>query len=153
MAFGVLGAIAIAPPVIAYPRETATSSMPTRADRALLYETLTAPPVDAARSRPIRSTRSSLNPNLRDRMPRIDLDIITFETGSWEVTPQEAAKLAAIAQAIRRAIEQNPNEVYLIEGHTDAVGDEVDNLSLSDRRAEAVRDRAHRAVRRFRRKT
>jgi outer membrane protein OmpA-like peptidoglycan-associated protein len=34
--------------------------------------------------------------------------------------------------------EANPNEVFLIEGHTDAVGTEEDNISLSDRRAEAV---------------
>ena len=33
---------------------------------------------------------------------------------------------------------QNPGEVFLIEGHTDAVGSDVDNLSLSDRRAESV---------------
>ena len=32
----------------------------------------------------------------------------------------------------------NPDEVFLVEGHTDAVGTEEDNLSLSDRRAEAV---------------
>jgi flagellar motor protein MotB len=38
----------------------------------------------------------------------------------------------------RRVIADNPNEVFLIEGHTDAVGAEEDNLSLSDRRAEAV---------------
>ena len=35
-------------------------------------------------------------------------------------------------------IEQNPREVFLIEGHTDAVGPDDDNLSLSDRRAESV---------------
>jgi flagellar motor protein MotB len=29
-------------------------------------------------------------------------------------------------------------EVFLIEGYTDAVGSDVDNLSLSDRRAESV---------------
>ena len=28
--------------------------------------------------------------------------------------------------------------MFLIEGHTDAVGSDVDNLSLSDRRAESV---------------
>jgi hypothetical protein len=35
---------------------------------------------------------------------------------------------------------QNPGEVFLIEGHTDAVGSDIDNLSLSDRRAQAVAD-------------
>jgi len=35
-------------------------------------------------------------------------------------------------------LDWQPNEVFLIEGHTDAVGSEEDNLSLSDRRAEAV---------------
>ena len=35
-------------------------------------------------------------------------------------------------------MQQNPREVFLIEGHTDAVGTDVDNLSLSDRRAELV---------------
>ena len=50
----------------------------------------------------------------------------------------DTVSLSPIAQAMLKAIEANPNEVYLIEGHTDAVGDETDNLSLSDRRAEAV---------------
>ena len=35
-------------------------------------------------------------------------------------------------------IARNPNEVFLIEGHTDATGNDVDNLSLSDRRAGSV---------------
>ncbi|MEZ5788068.1 MAG: OmpA family protein [Xanthobacteraceae bacterium] len=43
-----------------------------------------------------------------------------------------------IADGLNRAIERNPQEVFLIEGHTDAVGSDVDNLSLSDRRAESV---------------
>jgi outer membrane protein OmpA-like peptidoglycan-associated protein len=47
-------------------------------------------------------------------------------------------RLAAIANGLNRAIEQNPREVFLIEGHTDAVGTDIDNLSLSDRRAESV---------------
>ena len=37
-----------------------------------------------------------------------------------------------------RVIDRNPNEVFMIEGYTDAVGSGEDNLSLSDRRAESV---------------
>lgn len=75
---------------------------------------------------------------LRDRMPRVDIDSVTFESGSWELTPDQIDKLAAIADGINRAIAANPSEVFLIEGHTDAVGTDEDNLSLSDRRAETV---------------
>ena len=35
-------------------------------------------------------------------------------------------------------IEESPGEVFLIEGHTDAVGDATYNLALSDRRAETL---------------
>ncbi|MPZ55611.1 MAG: OmpA family protein [Rhizobiales bacterium] len=128
--------VRLPPPVIRIPRERyivdAESAPP-----ALLYETLTAPPVEnIERAYALDEIRYSAG--LRDRMPRIDIDTITFQTGSWEVTPDQAARLEPIAQAIQKAIKQNPNEVFLIEGHTDAVGDPVDNLSLSDRRAESV---------------
>ena len=39
---------------------------------------------------------------------------------------------------MNRAIQDNPREVFLIEGFTDAVGSDIDNLSLSDRRAQSV---------------
>jgi flagellar motor protein MotB len=78
-----------------------------------------------------------------------------METGSWEVSPDQIDRLAVIADGTNRAIAANPSEVFLIEGHTDAVGSQVDNLSLSDRRAESValvRDtpHGHPAVRSFR---
>jgi len=75
---------------------------------------------------------------LRERMPRIDLNTVNFDTGSWELTVSQIEKLAALAESLNRAIDRNPREVFLIEGHTDAVGNDVDNLSLSDRRAESV---------------
>ena len=78
------------------------------------------------------------NAPLRARMPSVDIDTIIFESGSWEVSPDQGNRLSVIAGSINRGIETNPSEVFLIEGHTDAVGNEVDNLSLSDRRAEAV---------------
>src|SRR5665213_980104 len=70
-------------------------------------------------------------------MPRVDLDV-NFDTGSWQLTPDQVASLSAIVQGLNRAIDRNPREVFLIEGHTDAVGSAEDNLSLSDRRAESI---------------
>jgi OOP family OmpA-OmpF porin len=107
------------------------------ADPALIYDTLMAPPVEVL-DRDYSLDEIRYNVALRDRMPRIDIDTVTFDTGSWEVTPDQAQRLQFIADGIQRAIQQNPNEVFLIEGHTDAVGSDVDNLSLSDRRAESV---------------
>ncbi len=78
------------------------------------------------------------SPSVRMLMPSIDLSSINFETGSWEIPPDQAAKLQVIADGLNRAIQRNPREVFLIEGHTDAVGNDVDNLSLSDRRAESA---------------
>lgn len=107
------------------------------ADRVLVYETLIAPPVDRHdRAYSLEEIRYS--PDVRDRMRWVDIDTITFETGSWEIGPNQAAALQVVAQAIIQAVERNPQTVFLIEGHTDAVGLDVDNLSLSDRRAEAV---------------
>ena len=102
-----------------------------------IYGALMAPPVEPLpRTYTLDEIRYS--PEVRNRMPRIDLDTITFETGSWEVSPDQYNRLAPIADGIQRAVSQNPNEVFLIEGHTDAVGNDEDNLSLSDRRAESV---------------
>jgi outer membrane protein OmpA-like peptidoglycan-associated protein len=71
-------------------------------------------------------------------MRRIDIDSINFESGSWEVSPDQVSTLQAVAEVIKRAVGSNPAEVFMVEGHTDAVGADVDNLSLSDRRAESV---------------
>jgi OOP family OmpA-OmpF porin len=103
----------------------------------LIYETMLAPPVDRiARRYTLDEIRYS--PSVRQLMPSIDVNTINFETGSWEIPPDQAAKLQVIADGLNRAIQRNPREVFLIEGHTDAVGSDVDNLSLSDRRAESA---------------
>src|SRR5690606_2423015 len=71
-------------------------------------------------------------------MRRIDLDNINFDTGSFDVAADQYDKLERVARVLRRVIERDPTEVFLIEGHTDAIGSEEDNLSLSDHRAESV---------------
>jgi len=124
------------PPVIRIPRDRYIVEAET-ADPRLIYETLIAPPVERI-DRRYTLDEIRYSPAVRDRMPRVDLDTINFETGSWEITPDQAQKLANLAQGLNQAISGNPRTVFLIEGHTDAVGSDVDNLSLSDRRAEAV---------------
>ena len=76
--------------------------------------------------------------NLRERMRSINIDSINFDFGSADVPQDQAEMLESVAAVIRDMTSQNPGEVFLIEGHTDAVGSEVDNLSLSDRRAQAI---------------
>ncbi|MBY6119349.1 OmpA family protein [Mameliella alba] len=75
---------------------------------------------------------------VRHLVPEITVDTINFETNSAAIRPEEAQALAVLGEAMRRAIAKNPGEVFLIEGHTDAVGGFAYNLALSDRRAESV---------------
>jgi outer membrane protein OmpA-like peptidoglycan-associated protein len=103
----------------------------------LIYDTMEAPPVDRIERR-YSLDEIRYSPSVRQLMPSIDVNTINFETGSWEIPPDQAARLQSIADGLNRAIQRNPREVFLIEGHTDAVGNPVDNLSLSDRRAESA---------------
>jgi OmpA-OmpF porin, OOP family len=103
----------------------------------LIYDTMEAPPVDRI-DRRYSLDEIRFSPSVRQLMPSVDLNTINFETGSWEIPPDQAARLQVIADGLNRAIARNPREVFLIEGHTDAVGNPVDNLSLSDRRAESA---------------
>jgi outer membrane protein OmpA-like peptidoglycan-associated protein len=128
--------IALPPPVIRIPREKYIVDYRSSSEDDV-YEALSAPPVDVPdRAYSIEEIRRS--DVLRDRMRRVDLDVINFESGSWEVTPDQYPRLEWVARAMNRIIQRNPEEVFMIEGYTDAVGSDVDNLTLSDRRAESV---------------
>jgi len=128
--------LGLAAPAITMPRERYIVDVAS-APPSLLYDTLEAPPV-MAMERPYSLDEIRYNEPLRARMPRLDLNTITFASGSWEVTPDQYPALEAIAQAILRVLQRNPNEIFMIEGHTDAVGNPDDNLSLSDHRAETI---------------
>lgn len=134
-----LGAILnLRPPVIRIPREKYIVEYED-ASYEDIYEALTAPPVDDVDlERGYSLDEIRYNQYLRERMRRIDLDSIYFEFGSWEVAPDQYYKLERIAKAINRLLEERPDEIIMIEGHTDAVGSEEDNMTLSDHRAETV---------------
>lgn len=126
----------VPPPRVRVPRDKYIVDYERASDEDV-YEALSAPPVDdIEHGYTLDQVRAT--PYLRERMRRVDLDDITFDTGSWDINPGQYRKLERIARAMQRVIDRNPNEVFLIEGYTDAVGSEVDNLTLSDRRAEAV---------------
>nr|WP_244622669.1 OmpA family protein [Microvirga brassicacearum] len=124
------------PPVVRIPREEYIVEIED-ASQEEIYEAFEAPPIERIeRAYTLDEVRQSAP--LRDYMRRVDLDTITFETGSWDLPEQQIGAMVGIAEAIKRALAANPNEIFLVEGHTDAVGSDEDNLSLSDRRAETV---------------
>jgi outer membrane protein OmpA-like peptidoglycan-associated protein len=135
-----LGAVVLSlpPPRVTIPRERYIVEYE-RASDDDIYAALMEPPVEAMeRAYSLEEVRD--NYQLRDRMPRVDLDTITFEFGAWQITPEQYPRLERIARAMLRILRRAPDEVFMVEGHTDAVGSDVDNLSLSDRRASAVAD-------------
>jgi outer membrane protein OmpA-like peptidoglycan-associated protein len=108
-----------------------------RANRQQLEQTLLAPPVEKVeRTYTLEEIRQ--NGRLRDKVRRIDFDTITFDTAQATVPDDQIAKMQTIGYALRDIIQRDPTQVFLIEGHTDAVGSDLYNLALSDRRAETV---------------
>ncbi|AZQ69756.1 OmpA family protein [Silicimonas algicola] len=75
---------------------------------------------------------------VRALAPEIDVNAVTFASGSAAILPNQAEELSELGNAMKDLIEESPGEVFLIEGHTDAVGDATYNLALSDRRAETL---------------
>lgn len=77
-------------------------------------------------------------PEVRALVAPVNVPEITFDTGSAAITPDQAQQLATLGKVIRDNVSQNPSEIYMIEGYTDAIGSNAANLALSDRRAESV---------------
>jgi outer membrane protein OmpA-like peptidoglycan-associated protein len=70
--------------------------------------------------------------------PIMSTDPILFNSGASALATSQAGALSGVASVMIELIRQNPREVFLIEGHTDAVGSAGSNLALSDRRAETI---------------
>ena len=73
-------------------------------------------------------------------MPAIELDTVRFGFDEAFVREEEIAKLERIGEILERVLAARPDEVFLIAGHTDAVGADQYNLELSRKRAAAVKN-------------
>lgn len=108
-----------------------------QADFDVFFETFAAPTVvELDEAYTLRQVRE--NVAVRDLVRRVDLDSITFETGQATVRRSQVPLLEDIALATLALIDRDPSTLLLVEGHTDAIGSDISNLALSDRRAETV---------------
>jgi outer membrane protein OmpA-like peptidoglycan-associated protein len=108
-----------------------------RADQQQLHQALIAPPVETV-ERAYTLEEIQRSGRLRDKVRRIDFDTITFNTNEATIPNSQIAQMQAIGSAIRDIVQQDPTQMILVEGHSDAVGPDLYNLALSDRRAETV---------------
>ena len=126
------------PPLrLGIPAEEYTLDARRARDERAYYDFLNQPPVEPVR-RLYSVDEVRYSARVRDSVRRVEMDTITFDFGSASISEEAIPLLAGVAHAIGQLLDENPAEVFLIEGHTDAVGSEEANLALSDRRAEAV---------------
>lgn len=81
----------------------------------------------------------AVQPRLRDSVSRIEIDTIRFGYNESFVREEQLDSLDGIAAIIERIVKKYPNEVFMIEGHTDAPGSDAYNNRLSKLRAEAIK--------------
>ena len=75
---------------------------------------------------------------LRHMAPSVDFQSINFPSGSAVIPITERWKVEPLAEVIHQFVRTNPKERFIIEGHTDTVGNFEENLHLSLARADAV---------------
>ena len=75
---------------------------------------------------------------VRDSVRRLEIGGLTFDSGRSTIGDDQIRSLKKLADAMLELLDRDPAETFLIEGHTDAVGDELSNLALSDARANTI---------------
>lgn len=68
--------------------------------------------------------------------PNIDLEI-NFEYNSAQISPNAAAQVAALGEALSSPTLKG--DTFVVAGYTDAIGGETYNQDLSERRADAIK--------------
>jgi outer membrane protein OmpA-like peptidoglycan-associated protein len=123
-------------PVRTVQRRTPTQDIETTDSDALREALIASMNADVGRSFSLGQIRAFKQ--VRELAPKIEVRDITFATDSAAIRAEQAERLADLGLAIADVIAEVPDAVFLVEGHTDAVGAASYNLALSDRRAESV---------------
>ena len=103
-----------------------------------LEDVLVAPPRKSFKQR-YSVEEIAVQPKLRETVSRIEIDTIRFGFNESFIREEQVGNLDGIGAIIERIVKKYPNEVFMIEGHTDAVGSDAYNNVLSKQRAEAVK--------------
>lgn len=110
-----------------------------RSDEDDIERFLAEPPLEkAARVYTVDEVKRSAR--IRDTVRRVEIGDLTFDTGSAQLGRDQVGSLGRVAEAMKKILDRNPGETFLIEGHTDAVGSDESNLVLSDERAGTIAD-------------
>jgi outer membrane protein OmpA-like peptidoglycan-associated protein len=89
-----------------------------------------------ARAMQLEAQLADLAAKKTERGMVITLSDVLFGTNVSDLTPSGMATIKKLADVMQ----QNPNRSVLVEGFTDSIGTEAYNLSLSERRANSVRN-------------
>ena len=103
-----------------------------------LEDVLVAPPRKKI-SRRYTVEEVEATPALREAMPRVEIDTVHFGFNEAFVRTEEVGNLDRLGEILERILSKHPREIFLIEGHTDAVGSDASNMALSRQRAAAIK--------------
>lgn len=76
---------------------------------------------------------------VRAALPNVEINTIKFGFNQAVVREEEMVNLDRIGQWMENILASHPKEMFAIEGHTDLVGSDTDNLKLSRSRAVGVK--------------
>ena len=110
-------------------------------DDAEMEDVLIEPPRDfnGGINRRYKVDEIAVQPKLRNSISRIEIDTIRFGYNEAFMRDEQVGNLDGIASIIEKIVKKYPNEVFLIEGHTDAPGSAAYNTKLSKLRAESIK--------------